>query len=82
MKITKELISSIDNQTIYFISIKNDNNFSVSFSNFGGYFHHVLIPYDNNPELTEDVILGYEDPLGCITAVSYTHLTLPTILLV
>jgi len=71
MKITKELISSIDNQNIYLVSIKNDNNFSVSFSNFGGYIHQVLIPYDNNPELTEDVILGYEDPLGCITDRSF-----------
>ena len=50
MKITKELISSIDNQNIYLVSIKNDNNFSVSFSNFGGYSHQVLIPYENNPE--------------------------------
>ena len=71
MKITKELISSIDNQNIYLVGIKNDNNFSVSFSNFGGYIHQVLIPYENNPELTEDVILGYEDPLGCITDRSF-----------
>ena len=59
MKITKELISSIDNKAIYLVSITNENNFSVSFSNFGGYIHQVLIPYDNNPELTEDVILGH-----------------------
>ena len=71
MKITKELISSADDQNIYLVSITNDNNFSVTFSNFGGYIHQVLIPYENNPELTEDVILGYEDPLGCITDRSF-----------
>ena len=35
MKINKELISNIDDQGIYLVSIKNDNNYSVSFSNFG-----------------------------------------------
>ena len=71
MKITKELISIADDQNIYLVSITNDNNFSVTFSNFGGYIHQVLIPYKNNPELTEDVILGYQDPLDCMTDRSF-----------
>ena len=71
MKINKELISNIGDQSIYLVSITNDNNYSISFSNFGGYIHQVLIPYQNNPELYEDVILGYEDPSGCMTDRSF-----------
>jgi len=71
MKINKELISNIGDQSIYLVSITNDNNYSISFSNFGGYIHQVLIPYQNNPELFEDVILGYEDPSGCMTDRSF-----------
>ena len=63
MKITKELISSADDQNIYLVSITNDNNFSVTFSNFGGYIHQVLIPYENNPEFIkfkkEDLVFSF-----------------------
>jgi aldose 1-epimerase len=71
MNIKKEKISEISGQDIFLVSITNDNNFSVSFSNFGGYIHQVLIPYQNNPEEFEDVILGYEEPIECINDKSF-----------
>ena len=71
MKIDKKIITEIDYQKIFLISITNANNFSVSFSNFGGYIHQVLIPYQENPEEHEDVILGYQEPVGCMTDKSF-----------
>ena len=71
MNIKKEKISEISGQEVFLVSITNDNNFSVSFSNFGGYIHQVLIPYQNNPEEFEDVILGYEEPIECVNDKSF-----------
>ena len=63
MKITKKIISKVNNNEICLIKIINDNNYSISFINFGGYIHEILIPYKNNSEICEDVILGYSNPL-------------------
>ena len=42
------------------IEITNSNNFSIEFYTYGGYFHSVRIPYRNNINITEDVLLGYK----------------------
>ena len=41
------------------VKIKNSNNYSIEFYTYGGYFHSVLIPYQDDIDVTEDVILGY-----------------------
>ena len=61
MKIEKQHICNINNQEIFKVKFINDNNYSVEFFNYGGYFHKILIPYENNQNNYEDVILGYEN---------------------
>ena len=75
MKIIKEIISKIDNKEIYLFKIINDNNYSISFMNFGGYISEVLIPYKNNNEIFEDVILGYANPLDIIHDTTFFNVT-------
>ena len=61
-----------DNQfSIYSLTFKNDNNFEITFYNYGGYIHNIKIPYKNNPNKFEDVILGYSNLKDCIEASSY-----------
>ena len=61
MKITKTEISQKKNQKIQKIKFLNDNNYSIEFFNFGGYFHSINVPYKFNTQKTEDVILGYQE---------------------
>ena len=46
---------------IYKIFFKNDNDYSVTFYNFGGYIHSINIPYKNDINQNEDVLLGYNN---------------------
>ena len=41
------------------------------FTHYGGYIHEVLIPYKNNTNLFEDVILGYDDTEQFLHAPGY-----------
>ncbi len=55
-------IYNIDNDInldVKSIKVKNSNNYSMEFYTYGGYFHSVSIPYKNNIDATEDVLLGY-----------------------
>ena len=61
MKIIKTEINQKKNQKIQKIKFLNDNNYSLEFFNFGGYFHSINVPYKYNTKKTEDVILGYQD---------------------
>ena len=61
MQISKKIISKIKERDIYKIKFINDNNYSIEFYNFGGYFNSVSIPYRNNPNKKEDVLLGYNN---------------------
>ena len=61
MNLKKEKITNINNNNIYKITLTNDQNYSVCFYNFGCYFHSISIPYKNNIDQTEDVLLGYKD---------------------
>ena len=58
MKFHKEKINSIKGQAIYSITFINDNNYKITFYTYGGYIHHVIIPYKNNPN-TENILLIY-----------------------
>ena len=60
------------------VNIINSNNYSFSFYTYGGYMSEVCIPISSNVSETEDVLLGYGNLDDCLEAVSYTHLTLPT----
>ena len=71
MNYIKKKIGYIGSKEIYLISFTNDNNFTISFYNLGGYIHCVLIPYKNNPNKCEDVILGYNKFEDCKIFPSY-----------
>ena len=71
MNYIKKKIGYIGSKEIYLISFTNDNNFTISFYNLGGYIHCVLIPYKNNPNKCEDVILGYNKFEDCKISPSY-----------
>ena len=53
------------------IEIRNSNNFKIKFYTLGGYMHEVHIPYLNNEEKTEDVLLGYQKFEDLIEADGY-----------
>ena len=61
MKIEKEKISNINNNQVFKITFTNENNYIVSFYNFGGYINNIFIPYKNNLDKHEDVLLGYKN---------------------
>ena len=73
MKIEKQHICNINNQEIFKVKFINDNNYSVEFFNYGGYFHKILIPYENNQNNYEDVILGYENFKEYLTDKDYIN---------
>ena len=73
MKIEKQHICNINNQEIFKVKFVNDNNYSVEFFNYGGYFHKILIPYENNQNNYEDVILGYENFKEYLTDKDYIN---------
>ena len=45
MQITKKVINKIDGQEIFLLKFTNDNNYSLSFFNFGGYIDSIRIPF-------------------------------------
>ena len=71
MQFIKEKIYSINENNIYSISLINDNNFKIIFYTYGGYIHKIIIPYKNNPDKFEDVILGYDDFSQLLKAPGY-----------
>ena len=71
MQFDKKKIYSINGNDIYNITFVNDNNFKITFYTYGGYIHKVIIPYKNNPNKFEDVILGYDDFDQCLDAPGY-----------
>ncbi len=61
----KKVIGFINNQEIHIINFTNDNNYTLSFYDFGGYINSILVPYKNNISKREDVILGYKNLQDC-----------------
>jgi len=61
MKFNKKIIDKINGKEILLLQFKNDNNYSIEFYNFGGYFHSINIPKKNNASQTEDALLGYSN---------------------
>jgi len=71
MEYSKRKISSINGNDIYSITFINDNNFKITFYTYGGYIHEVIIPYKNNPNQFEDVLLGYGNIDGVLDSNGY-----------
>ena len=71
MQITKKIIEKINGQEILLLKFTNDNNYSLSFFNFGGYIDSICIPFYEDPSQSEDVILGYRDFQGYVKDQSY-----------
>jgi len=71
MEYSKKKISSINGSDIYSIKFINDNNFKITFYTYGGYIHEVIIPYKNNPNQFEDVLLGYGNIEGVLESHGY-----------
>ena len=71
MQYTSTKITTLNNEDIFSISITNDNNFSISFYTFGGYFHQINIPYKNDSNKFEDVLLGYGKFNDCVIGDDY-----------
>ena len=67
----KNKINSINGNDIYSITFINDNKYTITFYTYGGYIHKVIIPYKNNPNKFEDVILGYDNFKQCLEAPGY-----------
>lgn len=61
MLIEKKTVATINQEKVSKITFKNDNNYSASFFNFGGYIHSITIPYKKNLYEKEDILLGYEN---------------------
>tara|TARA_Y100000741_G_C18256789_1_gene559263 strand:- start:1198 stop:2250 length:1053 start_codon:yes stop_codon:yes gene_type:complete len=71
MKILKKEIGVLKNRKIYSLNFTNNNDYSVSFFNIGGYIHQVFIPYLNDQSTREDVILGYKNLHDCQISKEY-----------
>jgi aldose 1-epimerase len=71
MRYNKQKIDTVNGEDIYCITFINDNNFKITFYTYGGYIHNVIIPYKNNPDKFEDVILGYGDFNKCMEGSGY-----------
>ena len=71
MKFSKKIIHSISGNDIHSITIVNDNNFKITFYTYGGYIHEVHIPYHNQEDKTEDVLLGYGNIDGVLESHGY-----------
>ena len=71
MKFSKKIIHSISGNDIHSITIVNDNNFKITFYTYGGYIHEVHIPYHNQEDKTEDVLLGYGNINGVLESHGY-----------
>ena len=71
MKYESKKIASYKNEDIFSVSLINDNNFKINFYNFGGHIHQINIPYHNNIDKNEDVVLGYGNFNDCLTEKDY-----------
>jgi len=71
MEHSKKKISSINGNDIYSVTFINDNNFKITFYTYGGYIHEIIIPYQNNPNQNEDVLLGYGNIEGVLESHGY-----------
>ena len=71
MYLNKKKIYYNDQSSIYSITFKNDNNYEITFYNYGGYIHSIKIPFKDHPNRSEDVILGYGNLEDCIKAPDY-----------
>ena len=71
MKINQNKIENPAALPIESVEVINDNNFSFTFYNYGGYIHQVNIPYLNREDITEDVLLGYGDVDGVLNSHGY-----------
>ena len=71
MKINQNKIENPAALPIESVEVINDNNFSFTFYNYGGYIHEVNIPYLNKEDTTEDVLLGYGDVDGVLNSHGY-----------
>ena len=71
MHVIKKNIGRINNQDILEITFINDNNFEITFYNYGGYIHSILIPYIDNLKKKEDVLLGYGNLTNCLEGPDY-----------
>ena len=71
MKINQNKIENPAALPIESVEVINDNNFSFTFYNYGGYIHEVNIPYLNREDITEDVLLGYGDVDGVLNSHGY-----------
>ena len=71
MHYLKKVIGTINNEEIHIINFTNDNNYTLSFYDFGGYINSILIPYQNDTSKREDVILGYENLHDCKLETGY-----------
>ena len=71
MKYESKKIASYKNEDVFSVSLINDNNFKINFYNFGGHIHQINIPYHNNIDKNEDVVLGYGNFNDCLTEKDY-----------
>ena len=71
MKIKIEKIDNPSQLNIESVEVHNDNNYSFKFYTYGGYIHEVHIPYHNQEEKTEDVLLGYGNIDGVLESHGY-----------
>ena len=73
MNFIKKKILELKGKEIFKITFRNDNNYSVSFFNFGGYIDSIKIPYNNKINKFEDVLLGYQTLQGYIDDINYLN---------
>jgi len=71
LQIKKLNIDQQNNKDIISISLINDNNFEICFYNYGGYIHNIFIPYKNDKNKREDVVLGYNNLSECYKSPDY-----------
>ena len=73
MLIEREIETEFNQEQVSKINFTNDNNYSVSFFNFGGCIDSINIPYRKDPSQSEDVLLGYSDFQGYVNNQSYMN---------
>tara|TARA_B100001123_G_scaffold450320_1_gene620421 strand:+ start:2256 stop:3308 length:1053 start_codon:yes stop_codon:yes gene_type:complete len=61
MKLIKKIINNINGKEIFLLKFINNNNYSIEFCNYGGYFFNINIPYKKDLSKSEDVLLGYSN---------------------
>ena len=71
MKLNLDKIQNSEDLNIETVEIYNDNNYSLKFYTYGGYIHEIKIPYLNEEDKREDVLLGYGDIQGVLQSNGY-----------